>query len=241
MIHSLGMDSVPVDELSNGREEAADKCSVECVPSPALAFAVRFSTRLFFLALILASTSAIRRHMLAAAGVEFEAVPSNVDEAAIKATTTDPRDIASDLAAAKAQAVSERRADDWIIGSDSVVAVDGRIFAKPRDRDEAAEHLRFFSGKPMLLTSAVALAQNGRVDWRHVETARLQMRPLSDAFISDYLDAEWPEVGYTVGVFRLEARGVQLFDRIDGDHFTILGMPLIPLLGALRERGLLLT
>jgi len=179
--------------------------------------------------------------MLAAAGVEFEAVPSNVDEAAIKATTTDPRDIASDLAAAKAQAVSERRADDWIIGSDSVVAVDGRIFAKPRDRDEAAEHLRFFSGKRMLLTSAVALARNGGVDWRHVGTARLQVRPLSEAFISDYLDAEWPEVGYTVGVFRLEARGVQLFEEIDGDHFTILGMPLIPLLGALRERGLLLA
>jgi septum formation protein len=91
----------------------------------------------------------------------------------------------------------------------------------------------------MRLTSAVALARGGILDWSHVETAILDVRQLSDTFISDYLDAEWPEVGYTVGVFRLEGRGVQLFDRIEGDHFTILGMPLIPLLGALRTRGLL--
>jgi septum formation protein len=91
----------------------------------------------------------------------------------------------------------------------------------------------------MELTSAVALARGGQLDWSHVETARLEVRALSEQFIADYLDAEWPEVGYTVGVFRLEARGVQLFDRIDGDHFTILGMPLIPLLGALRDRGLI--
>ncbi len=93
----------------------------------------------------------------------------------------------------------------------------------------------------MQLSSAVALAHGGEPDWSHVETARLQVRPLSDAFIADYLDAEWPEVGYTVGVFRLEARGVQLFDSIEGDHFTILGMPLLPLLGALRDRRLLLA
>ena len=126
-----------------------------------------------------------------------------------------------------------------MIGSDSVVSVDGRLFDKPQDRDDAAEHLRFFSGKSMQLTSAVALARRGALDWSHAETASLEVRRLSDSFISHYLDAEWPEVGYTVGVFRLEGRGVQLFDRIDGDHFTILGMPLIPLLGVLRDRGLL--
>jgi len=85
----------------------------------------------------------------------------------------------------------------------------------------------------------VALAAGGEIEWRHVDTARLRVRALSEAFIADYLDAEWPEVGYTVGVFRLEGRGVQLFSAIDGDHFTILGMPLVPLLGALRDRGLL--
>jgi septum formation protein len=91
----------------------------------------------------------------------------------------------------------------------------------------------------MILTSAVALARNGAEDWRHVGSATLRVRSLSDEFIEDYLEAEWPEVGYCVGVFRLEGRGVQLFEEIDGDHFTILGMPLLPLLGALRERDLI--
>jgi septum formation protein len=188
------------------------------------------------LTLILASTSAIRRQMLDAAGVEYEAVKPNVDEAAMKLRLNDVTEIAGELAAAKACSVASV---EWAIGSDSVVAVEGRMFDKPRDCDEAAEHLRFFSGKTMLLTSAVALARGGQIDWQRAETARLQVRSLSEAFIGDYLDAEWPEVGYTVGVFRLEGRGVQLFSSIEGDHFTILGMPLIPLLGALRERGLL--
>jgi septum formation protein len=191
------------------------------------------------LSLILASTSAIRRQMLDAAGVSFETVPSNVDEHLIKNQLSDPVEIAAKLAGAKAAAVSAGRPEAWVIGSDSVVSVDGRIFGKPRNRDEAAGHLRFFSGREMHLTSAVALARAGEIDWLHGETARLHVRELSDAFIADYLDAEWPEVGYTVGVFRLEGRGVQLFERIEGDHFTILGMPLIPLLGALRGRGLL--
>jgi septum formation protein len=176
--------------------------------------------------------------MLHAAGVGHDAVKPQVDENMVKGRLTDAAQIAAELAAAKAGSIA---AEDWVIGSDSVVSAGGRLFDKPRDRDEAAEHLRFFSGKDMHLTSAVALASNGALDWSHVETARLQVRPLSDAFIADYLDAEWPEVGYTVGVFRLEARGVQLFERIEGDHFTILGMPLIPLLRALRERGLLLA
>jgi septum formation protein len=171
--------------------------------------------------------------MLDAAGVDYEAVKPNVDEVALKLGLASANDIAMRLAEAKAASVRGQ----WVIGSDSVVSAGGRLFDKPRDRDEAADHLGFFSGKEMQLTSAVALAQGGRLEWSHVETARLQVRPLSDAFIADYLDAEWPEVGYTVGVFRLEGRGVQLFDRIDGDHFTILGMPLLPLLGALRERG----
>ena len=187
------------------------------------------------MALTLASTSPIRRQMLDAAGVDYESVQPQVDEAELKLGLTDPNDIASRLACAKAASVP----GEWVIGSDSVVSADGRMFNKPRHREEAAEHLRFFSGKPMLLTSAVALANGGIIDWSHVETAHLFVRNVSDSFIRDYLDAEWPAVGYTVGVFRLEGRGVQLFDRIDGDHFTILGMPLVPLLGALRERGLL--
>jgi septum formation protein len=175
--------------------------------------------------------------MLDAAGVAYEAVRPDVDEAELKLGLTDADAIALRLAEAKAVSAP----GEWVIGSDSVVSAGARLFDKPRDRDEAAEHLRFFSGKEMRLTSAVALAHGGRLDWSHVDTARLQVRVLSEAFIADYLDAEWPEVGYTVGVFRLEGRGVQLFDRIEGDHFTILGMPLLPLLGALRTRGLMLA
>ena len=176
--------------------------------------------------------------MLDAAGVEYAAMKPDVDEDVLKAQLDDAAEIAGELGAAKACSIG---GPDWVIGSDSVVSVGGRLFDKPKDREEAAGHLRFFSGKTMLLTSAVALARDGTLDWRHVDTARLQVRPLSEAFIADYLDAEWPEVGYTVGVFRLEGRGVQLFSSIEGDHFTILGMPLIPLLGALRVRGLLLA
>ena len=198
-----------------------------------------FSTRLFMTRLILASGSSIRRQMLEDAGVEFEVVRPDVDEDAAKAGQTEPRAIAHDLAHAKAVTVSASRPDDWVIGSDSVVAAGGRLFDKPASRADAADHLRFFSGKTMQLTSGVALARDGRVDWSYVETAELQVRQLSDEFIDNYLQAEWPEVGYTVGVFRMEARGVQLFDAIVGDHFTILGMPLIPLLRALRQRGML--
>ena len=106
-------------------------------------------------------------------------------------------------------------------------------------RDDAAEHLRFFSGKAMTLVSAVALARGGATDWSHCDSATLDVRELSEEFIADYLTREWPAVAYCVGVFRLEGPGVQLFERIDGDHFTILGMPLLPLLGALRTRGML--
>lgn len=193
------------------------------------------------MALILASTSAIRRQMLDAAGVAYEAIRPDVDEAAVKQNLSEAGEIASELAAAKALSVSTQRLPDWVIGSDSVVSVGGRSFDKPRDREEAAQHLRFFSGKAIELTSAVALARDGSIDWRHAQTARLRVRPLSEEFIGQYLDAEWPGVAYCVGVFRLEGPGVQLFSAIDGDHFTILGMPLIPLLGALRDRGLLPT
>ncbi len=173
--------------------------------------------------------------MLDVAGVNYDSVRSDVDEDSLKQKFFEPTEIALQLAIAKARSAE----GDWVIGSDSVVCVEGRMFNKPVDRDDAAEHLRFFSGKDMRLTSAVALARKGELDWSHSETVRLKVRPLSEAFIADYLDAEWPEVGYTVGVFRLEARGVQLFDSIEGDYFAILGMPLIPLLSALRARRLL--
>jgi septum formation protein len=189
--------------------------------------------------LLLASSSAIRRAMLDAAGVAHEVAPAGIDESAAKSKATDPEQLALELAKAKAEAVSAHRSDDWVIGSDSVVSVGGRLFDKPQSRDDAATHLRFFSGKPMRLTSAVALARGGAIDWSHCASATLHVRTLSEDFIADYLTREWPAVSYCVGVFRLEGPGVQLFDRIDGDHFTILGMPLLPLLGALRDRGII--
>ena len=191
------------------------------------------------MALLLASASAIRRSMLEHAGVAFRTIPASIDEDEEKTRNSDPAAIATALAEAKALAVSAVHPDDWVIGSDSVVSVDGRIFDKPPSRDQAAEHLEFFSGKTMHLTSAVALARSGKADWSNCDHASLRVRELSGGFIGDYLDTEWPEVGYCVGVFRLEGRGVQLFDSIDGNFFTILGMPLLPLLGALRERGVL--
>jgi len=177
--------------------------------------------------------------MLEDAGVEFEVVRPLIDENSAKEESDDLANIADSLAEAKAVDVSHTRPGDWVIGADSVVAVDGKLFSKPESREEAAEHLRLFSGKPMLLTSAVALARDGQVDWHHIGRAELQVRELSQQFIEAYLDAEWPEVAHTVGVFRMEGRGIQLFEAIGGGHFTILGMPLIPLLKALRERGLL--
>ena len=189
--------------------------------------------------LILASSSFIRKSMLDAGGIPHEAIPSRIDEAALKTEHGGAEEIALELAKAKALNVSGGHPSDWVIGSDSVVSVDGRSFDKPANRDQAAEHLRMFSGKAMQLVSAVAIARGGTIEWSHIETAQLHVRELSDAFIETYLDQEWPDVAYCVGVFRLEGRGVQLFNRVDGDHFTILGMPLLPLLAALRDRGVI--
>ena len=190
------------------------------------------------MSLILASNSEIRRIVLAQAGIDFEARSPDFDEEGVKQGGENGEPLAQQLAEGKALSVAAMDGD-WVIGSDSTVLVDGRRFSKPRDRGEAATHLRAFSGRTMMLSSAAALAHRGRIDWSHAETAQLNVRPLSEAFIQSYLDQEWPEVGYCVGVFRMEGRGVTLFDRVEGSHFTILGLPLLPLLGALRERGLI--
>ena len=191
------------------------------------------------MSLILASNSQIRRLMLEQARLAFEVRGPQLDENEAKqGFTGGSGELARMLAEGKATSIPALP-EDWVIGSDSVVTVEGRRYSKPRDREEAAEHLRAFSGRRMELTSAVALAKERQVNWSHCETASLFVRPLTDAFIQSYLDREWPEVGYCVGVFRMEGLGVTLFDKIEGSHFTILGMPLLPLLGALRTRGLM--
>ncbi len=189
--------------------------------------------------IILASASAIRTRMLTAASVAHEAIAAKIDEDQVKQNLGELQAIAAELAAAKALAISGEWPGRWVIGSDSVVCVGGIRFGKPRSRDEADEHLRRFSGQAMELTSAVALAIDGRVDWSYCDKAMLDVRELSEEFITAYLDLEWPAVGQCAGVFRMEGPGVQLFDRVEGSHFTILGMPLLPLLKALRERGLI--
>jgi septum formation protein len=189
--------------------------------------------------LVLASQSGSRKAMLEAAGVSFRAVPAALDERALEASLGEagPAQIALALAEAKALAVSAAAPGALVLGSDSLVEVEGRRFDKPTSRDNAAEHLRFFSGRAMRLHSAAALVRDGAVVWSHAALAVLAVRPLDAAFIADYLDHEWPEVGYCAGAFRIEARGVQLFESITGDHFTVLGMPLLPVLGALRDLG----
>jgi septum formation protein len=174
--------------------------------------------------------------LLSQSGLDFAVAAPAVDEVALQALHRgDGATLAKSLATAKA--LSVMAAGALVIGCDSVLEVEGRLYSKPADRTEAARHLAEFSGRTMILSSAVALARDGVVEWEHVDRATLHVRPLSPAFIAAYLDAEWPEVAYCVGVFRMEGRGVTLFERVDGSHFTILGLPLLPLLGALRERG----
>lgn len=191
--------------------------------------------------IVLASKSASRKAMLEAAGIAFKAEGAAVDERALEAEMegAEPAEIAQALAAAKAAALSAARPDALVLGSDSLVEVDGRRFDKPASRDNAAEHLRFFSGKAMTLHSAAALARGGQIVWVGSDFARLRVRDLSEDFIAAYLDAEWPAVSYCVGVFRIEGPGVQLFESIAGDQFTVLGMPLLQVLDALRSEGAL--
>jgi septum formation protein len=189
--------------------------------------------------LVLASQSRSRRDMLTAAGVAFEAIPAHIDERAMEAALAGapPPQVAVCLAEAKAHAVAAQRPGHLVLGSDSLVVCDGRRFDKPRDREEAAAHLAWFSGRTMELHSGAALARDGATVWRHAECARLAVRKLSPEFIAGYLDLEWPDVGACVGVFRIEGLGVNLFETIEGSHFTVLGMPLLAVLEALRAQG----
>lgn len=193
--------------------------------------------------LILASQSAARRAMLEAAGVPFEAAMPELDEAAAKAGLAgagfDPRSIAEELAQLKALSI-QAGPGDLVLGSDQVLErEDGEMLGKPESRDEALAQLRGLSGRTHALHSAAVIAENGEGIWWHSETVRLTMRPLSEPFLSDYLDREYDEIRWSVGAYRVEGLGAQLFERIEGSHFAVLGMPLLPLLAYLRERGLL--
>ncbi|RJF93727.1 Maf family protein [Sphingomonas cavernae] len=194
--------------------------------------------------LILASQSSTRRAMLEAAGVTFDAMTPGVDEesakASLRAQGLSARDLADALAELKALRLSQRIPGALVLGSDQTLALDdGTMLDKAADRATAAEQLGQLSGRTHSLYSAAVIAENGRAVWRHVDRARLTVRPLSDAFIDEYLDAEFASIAGSVGCYRVEGRGGQLFSRIEGSHFTILGLPLLPLLDYLRTRGLL--
>ena len=190
--------------------------------------------------LVLASTSAARRTLLTAAGVAHEAVSAGVDEDAAKASLEhlDGRGLADALAELKAIKISLRRPSDLVLGCDQTLELeDGTLLDKPGPA--LAAQLRLLSGKTHRLHSAVVAAENGQPVWRHVDRVKLTMRPLSEAFIADYVAHEGVAAAECVGGYRIEGRGAQLFARIEGSHFTIMGLPLFPLLGWLRVRGML--
>lgn len=197
--------------------------------------------------LILASGSSARRKMLEAAGVAFRVVPADVDEDAIRASLAangsdcEPEDVAAVLAQAKAEEVSRRFPGALVIGADQVLALEGEIFTKAPDIPAARVALRRLSGETHLLHSAVSLATAGGQVWEHVDTASMSMRQISDTFLDEYIAKAGERVCASVGSYELEGLGIQLFESIEGNYFTILGMPLLPVLHELRARGILKT
>ncbi|MFN7281392.1 Maf family protein [Brevundimonas sp.] len=191
--------------------------------------------------LILASRSAARRAMLTGAGVRFNVVDAGVDEPAIKAAFgyDDPAALAVELAKAKALAVSRQEPGAWVLGSDQTLAFEGALVSKAPTLAAARDRLRTMRGRIHHLHSGAALARDGAVAWSGVDTAQMAMREFSDAFLDAYLDAEGEPVLAAVGAYRLEGMGSQLFDRVDGDYFTVLGMPLWAVLTELRRAGVI--
>ena len=191
--------------------------------------------------LVLASRSEARGKILAAAGLPFEVRPAELDERAVEAELNPPDAAAAArlLARAKAEAVAKTTPGRLVLGADQTLARGDQRFSKPADRAEAAEQLRALRGRTHELHSALALVNGGAVLYSHVDTARLTMRDFSDAFLDDYLDMMGNHALASVGGYQLEGIGIHLFERVEGDYFTILGLPLLPLLAFLREKGLI--
>jgi septum formation protein len=191
--------------------------------------------------LVLASQSRARQTLLANAGIRFEAVPADIDERAIQQASglSAPGEVAVLLAREKALFVSRQHAGRFVVGADQTLALGKRLFSKPAGRAPAAEQLQALAGQTHELHSAVAVARNGKTLFADVAIARMTMRRLGTAEIEAYLDAAGETVTSSVGAYQLEGLGVHLFERIEGDHFTILGLPLLPLLAFLRSERLL--
>jgi septum formation protein len=191
--------------------------------------------------LVLASGSAIRAQILCGAGIPFSACPANIDEDAVKIQMrgADSHAIAGKLAELKAFAVSTQHPQDLILGADQVLDLDGELFSKAETLDAAAAQLRRLRGKKHRLVGALVLARKGSVLWRHTEISTLWVRDFSEAFLADYLRTEGIVLLGSVGCYRYEGVGAQLFERVEGDYFSILGLPLMPLLAVLRDQGVL--
>lgn len=196
------------------------------------------------LPLILASGSAIRRKIMLDAGIEFEVITLPVDEDAIKASmlaeNTPLKDIADALAEAKSLRVS-RQSPGLVIGADQIMVMDNTLFDKPKDMGEARHRLLQMRGKTHYLIGAVVVSENGAPVWRHLAKTKLTMREFSDSFLNAYLEAEGELVLQSVGAYRFEGRGAQLFSKVEGDFFSILGLSLLPLMDYLRIRGMIAT
>ncbi|MEM9765415.1 MAG: Maf family protein [Pseudomonadota bacterium] len=192
---------------------------------------------------ILASASKARAALLEAAGVAVEIMPARIDEGAVKAALraegAPARDQADKLAELKALRISGRQPGALVLGADQMLVCEGRVFDKPANEAEAAEHLQFLRGKPHELLSAAVIVRDGAPLWRHVGRARLLMRAFSDTFLQSYLESVGEAVKDTVGCYQLEGEGAQLFARVDGDYFTVLGLPLLEVLGFLRAQGVI--
>ncbi|WP_091882595.1 Maf family nucleotide pyrophosphatase [Bradyrhizobium sp. Rc2d] len=190
--------------------------------------------------LILASQSSARKMLLANAGFEFESVTADIDERGLQTASklSNPREIALLLACEKAKAVSALHPGSYVIGADQTLALGERLFNKPAGRPEAMAQLRDLAGNSHELNSAVAVAHDGKIVFEDVSVARMTMRQMTEAQLSAYLDAAGDAVTTSVGAYQLEGLGIHLFERIEGDHFTILGLPLLPLLAFLRRERL---
>ena len=191
--------------------------------------------------LILASQSRARQTLLTNAGISFDAVPADIDERSVQKNSglSEPGEIAGLLAREKACFVSSKNPGRYVVGADQTLALGARLFSKPVGRAQAADQLRLLAGETHELHSAIAVACDGKVVFANVSVARMTMRRLSDSEIEAYLDEAGQAVTTSVGAYQLEGLGVHLFERIEGDHFTILGLPLLPLLAFLRGEGLL--
>lgn len=191
--------------------------------------------------LILASSSPFRRALMANAGLDFTAVSADLDERALEAplqkSGVTPDEVAQILAEAKAGDVSERHPGALVVGCDQTLSLGDRVFHKPADMEAARRHLLDLSGKTHQLNSAVVLVRDGETLWRHVSIARLTMRALSPGFVGRHLARVGDKALTSVGAYQIEGEGIQLFDRIEGDYFTIVGLPLLPLLAKLRDLG----